>query len=403
MKPRPPRFPGRSTRQVARMFAATPGLNLLLLPRSARSAKVPGNRAVGPYLAARVRVDEKQEPLACWRRGYRGIPPTTTPGTARSADAGVASFPHALYRKAGTLAPTRQARSSTSKNARGNAGSARGGVLPGVPNGGQPPVGPDPADAGGLPYPRNRFTSPGIKATPLTLLLDRIVRDDESGAEAALRIFRQFRQRGCMVVSVRESWLNGSPEVQDILIAFAGGAERGSARRSERIKAGLARRRCRGGGRPSGRRDGQASARGRATSGRGKKAARGAWRQGTGECAMTRQVSSPCPTCGHGLRARPVPGGYVRECPSCGWSQVARREDERFHPCPACCHWGPRGAAGVLPFTVRHGRAWVLLSRRSPHVQHGGTGHAPAARRTRARRRGRLPSARRARRSAGST
>ena len=156
---------------------------------------------------------------------------------------GVASFPHALYRKAGTLAPTRQARSCTSKNARGNAGSARGGRLPGVPYGGQPPVGPDPADAGGLPYPRNRFTSPGIKATPLTLLLDRIVRDDESGAEAALRIFRQFRQRGCMVVSVRESWLNGSPEVQDILIAFAGGmAERESARRSERIKAGLARR-----------------------------------------------------------------------------------------------------------------------------------------------------------------
>jgi hypothetical protein len=35
-------------------------------------------------------------------------------------------------------------------------------------------------------------------------LLDRIVRDDESGAEAALRIFRQVRQRGCMMVSVRE-------------------------------------------------------------------------------------------------------------------------------------------------------------------------------------------------------
>jgi len=77
--------------------------------------------------------------------------------------------------------------------------------------------------------------------------LDRIVRDDESGAEAALRIFRQFRQRGCMVVSVKESWLNGSPEVQDILIAFAGWmAERESARRSERIKAGLARRRAEG-------------------------------------------------------------------------------------------------------------------------------------------------------------
>ena len=28
--------------------------------------------------------------------------------------------------------------------------------------------------------------------------------------------------RGCTVVSVKESWLNGSPEVQDILVAFAG-------------------------------------------------------------------------------------------------------------------------------------------------------------------------------------
>jgi DNA invertase Pin-like site-specific DNA recombinase len=73
--------------------------------------------------------------------------------------------------------------------------------------------------------------------------LDRIVRDDESGAESALRIFRQFRQRGCMVVSVKESWLNGAPEVQDVLIAFAGWmAQRESTRRSERIRAGLARK-----------------------------------------------------------------------------------------------------------------------------------------------------------------
>jgi DNA invertase Pin-like site-specific DNA recombinase len=73
------------------------------------------------------------------------------------------------------------------------------------------------------------------------------VHDDESGAEAALRIFRQFRQRGCIVVSVQESWLNSSPEVQDILIAFADWmAERERARRSERIKAGLARRRAEG-------------------------------------------------------------------------------------------------------------------------------------------------------------
>ena len=84
-------------------------------------------------------------------------------------------------------------------------------------------------------------------ATPLTFLLDRVVRDDESGVEAALGIFRRFRQRGCRVMSVQESWLNGSPEVQDIVIAFAGWmAEREPARRGDRIRAGLARRAAEG-------------------------------------------------------------------------------------------------------------------------------------------------------------
>jgi DNA invertase Pin-like site-specific DNA recombinase len=74
--------------------------------------------------------------------------------------------------------------------------------------------------------------------------LDRITRE---GAEGALRIIRQFRERGCTVVSVKESWLNGSAEVQDVLVAFAGWmAEQESRRRSERIKAGLARRRAEG-------------------------------------------------------------------------------------------------------------------------------------------------------------
>ena len=49
--------------------------------------------------------------------------------------------------------------------------------------------------------------------------LDQIVRN---GAEEALRIFRQFSDRGRTVVSVKESWLNGLPEVQEILIAFGG-------------------------------------------------------------------------------------------------------------------------------------------------------------------------------------
>lgn len=82
--------------------------------------------------------------------------------------------------------------------------------------------------------------------------LDRIARE---GAEDALRIFPQFRQRGCIVISVKESWLNGSLEVQDILIAFAGWmAERESARRGERIRAGLARREAEG--KPVGRQPG---------------------------------------------------------------------------------------------------------------------------------------------------
>ena len=85
--------------------------------------------------------------------------------------------------------------------------------------------------------------------------LDRIVRDDEGGAEAALRIIRLFRQAGVAVVSVQEPWLNGAGEVQDVLVAFAGWvAERESTRRSERIRNGLERRRAEG--KPVGRQPG---------------------------------------------------------------------------------------------------------------------------------------------------
>ena len=40
--------------------------------------------------------------------------------------------------------------------------------------------------------------------------LDRITR---KGAEDALRLIRQFRERGCTIVSIQEPWLNGSPEI----------------------------------------------------------------------------------------------------------------------------------------------------------------------------------------------
>lgn len=93
--------------------------------------------------------------------------------------------------------------------------------------------------------------------------LDRICR---TGAEDALRIIRQFRQRGCVLVSVRESWLNASPEVQDVLVAFAGWmAQRESERRSERTRAGLDRRRA--AGLPVGRQPGAKDAKPRRKSG----------------------------------------------------------------------------------------------------------------------------------------
>jgi DNA invertase Pin-like site-specific DNA recombinase len=77
--------------------------------------------------------------------------------------------------------------------------------------------------------------------------LDRIIRDEDGGAEAALRLVRQLRQRGCVVVSVKEDWLNGSSEVQDVLLAFAGWrAQEESRLKSLRVKAGVAKRRAAG-------------------------------------------------------------------------------------------------------------------------------------------------------------
>src|ERR1700733_13160106 len=57
-----------------------------------------------------------------------------------------------------------------------------------------------------------------------------------------------------------------------------------------------------------------------------------------------------------------------------GWERWAAMcehgvTDERFRYCRIGRHWGPRGAAGVLPWSVTpDGRAWVLLSHRSARV-----------------------------------
>lgn len=74
--------------------------------------------------------------------------------------------------------------------------------------------------------------------------LDRLTR---GGAEELLRLVRQFRERGVIVVSYQEPWMSGSPEVQDVLLAFAGWMnQQESKRKSERVKAALAKRKANG-------------------------------------------------------------------------------------------------------------------------------------------------------------
>ena len=86
--------------------------------------------------------------------------------------------------------------------------------------------------------------------------LDRITR---LGIEALLRIIRQLRENGAVLMSVQESWMNGSPETQDLMASVAGWmAQRESARKSEQVKIGMARARAEGkvvGGRKKGAKD----------------------------------------------------------------------------------------------------------------------------------------------------
>jgi putative DNA-invertase from lambdoid prophage Rac len=84
----------------------------------------------------------------------------------------------------------------------------------------------------------------GRFSTLVVWSLDRISR---GGAEDVLRIVRLFRERRCNLVSVRESWLNGSAEIQDVLLSFAGWmAQQESTRRSERIRAAISAKKLAG-------------------------------------------------------------------------------------------------------------------------------------------------------------
>lgn len=86
--------------------------------------------------------------------------------------------------------------------------------------------------------------------------VDRLTR---SGIEDVLRIVRELRERGVSLVSVQEPWLSGSDATTDLLLSIgAWVAHFESTRRSERVKAGLAKRRAAGlpmGGRQAGAKD----------------------------------------------------------------------------------------------------------------------------------------------------
>ena len=73
---------------------------------------------------------------------------------------------------------------------------------------------------------------------------DRLTRQ---GIEHLLKVIRQLRESGVSLVSVKEPWLSGSDATTELLLAIAAWvAHQESARRSERIKAGLERRKAQG-------------------------------------------------------------------------------------------------------------------------------------------------------------
>src|SRR6516225_5705784 len=97
----------------------------------------------------------------------------------------------------------------------------------------------------------------------LVWALDRLER---GGIEPTLRAMRQLRERGVQVVSLQEPWTDASGEMGELLTAvMAWVARMESQRRSERVRAGLARRKAQG--LPVGRRPGAKDTRTRKRSG----------------------------------------------------------------------------------------------------------------------------------------
>jgi len=98
----------------------------------------------------------------------------------------------------------------------------------------------------------------------LVWALDRL---DRQGVESTLGLLRRFHEAGAPVWSLREPWTEtAGPSMAELLAAiYAWIARAESARRSERVRAGLERRRREG--KPAGRQPGATDKRPRKRSG----------------------------------------------------------------------------------------------------------------------------------------
>ncbi len=87
------------------------------------------------------------------------------------------------------------------------------------------------------------------------LLVWTVDRAARTGIEDVLKLVRELRERGVTLISVKEPWLSGNDATTELLLAIAAWvARQESERRSERVKAGLARRKAEG--KPVGRQPG---------------------------------------------------------------------------------------------------------------------------------------------------
>lgn len=87
------------------------------------------------------------------------------------------------------------------------------------------------------------------------LLVWTVDRAARTGIEDVLKLVRELRERGVQLISVKEPWLSGNDATTELLLAIAAWvARQESERRSERVRAGLARRKAEG--KPVGRQPG---------------------------------------------------------------------------------------------------------------------------------------------------